>query len=241
MSHFELLRYSIYKHSYKKENMKKITVILLSIISIALAQDNNMSFGFRLNVIETNPIVARSPQIFESSFSYIINEKFALTANFSHLSNTEERNYTDGQSGQYNSIRKKDYSINMLSIGAKFFFKDREESKVNPFIIASIDKYFASITQSNSQNPSEDYSNSNKIFEDQNSPIYIGLGFGTEYFFNSDFSMITTLEDKILSYEFKERSQNWSWPTPPTPTYNETSYKYSRSYFKLTVGFNFYF
>jgi hypothetical protein len=43
--------------------MKKLSVILLTLISITLAQDNNMSFGFRINVSETNPISSREPQI----------------------------------------------------------------------------------------------------------------------------------------------------------------------------------
>jgi hypothetical protein len=159
----------------------------------------------------------------------------AIIGNFSHASSTDERNYINTQSPQYNALLKSDITINMISLGAKLFIKDREESKVNPFIIASLDKYFASASLINSQNPSTDYSQTIKIFEDQNSPLFIGIGIGTEYFFNTDFSLVTSLEDKILSYEYSYRNNFNQY------SYSEETYKISKSYFKLTVGFNFYF
>ncbi len=182
--------------------------------------------------------------MFESQFSYQINEKsrftFDMGYNSTYLKEVEE--VYDSYSGTY--IEREiidDMQIFVFNMGLKYYFSNLIINTASGYIQFGIGKQFASIDDkiqisSSSQNNSLD--ELNEFMEEVNSPFFLNLGLGAEYFFNKSLSLNASFKFVYLTYSGK---LDVGQSDPSSSNDEEYEVDNSETIKRVGLGVNLYF
>ncbi len=147
------------------------------------------------------------------------------------------------KNGNLQSYTKK-YTVNeslfVPSLGARFFFK--KVGKLKMYGDGVFAYFIPSVKITDSENPS-----ANSEFKDQFEKVHIfggQLGFGTEYFFDNNFSVGGEFGLMLLNGGYEEKQDNFVY-NPITGEYVNTdcfyNYKINLTPTFIKISFNFYF
>ncbi|MFC2088358.1 hypothetical protein ACFLSX_02065 [Calditrichota bacterium] len=194
-------------------------------------------------------IIENSESSIEGQFAYAITPKTRIIFDFGYNSvYTTTRLETHWQDFYYSqdegSEQVNDIQTFVFNIGLRHYFAKFIKNKVSAFIQIGIGKQFAFVDNSfkvlypDEQLTTVIEDNRNEFEEDLNSPFFINLGFGTEYFFNESLSIYSSIRfyySKVSgSYTFSETYENWSRA-------EKRKYKYAEIVTRIGIGLNFYF
>jgi hypothetical protein len=160
-------------------------------------------------------LITQHSQLYEGSFSFFINNHFAVKAEIGYTSlNTSEEEIETYRSEQFPEDNDREHykysdinSSYFLNVSLMYYITELRENKTSPFVFIGIGKQFADMRTKyvdyNAQ-PNPDYSsvnNSDKFNEDLNSPWNFSLGFGAEYMINEALSLNAILRVRHVMTE----------------------------------------
>ncbi|MBN2425067.1 MAG: hypothetical protein JXR46_02220 [Calditrichaceae bacterium] len=156
--------------------------------------------------------IERSLPVFEGQFTAKLKRNWLLTLNIGYqYSRVIENDKIVGSTGieTLESIR----SI-FLDLGTRLYLKSFIGNRVRPFLSMSIGKKIAfANAEAKSGGQSAEDKNYENYLEDLNSPFFIGLGFGAEYYFNPSISVTTNLKFYYMTYSAERKIEEPYEPT----------------------------
>jgi hypothetical protein len=180
----------------------------------------------------------------ESQFSYSISKNFLIIGDFGFYSNYALTNINE-YNNSYNLIsdRTEDMQIISFNFGIKHYLYNNLLDNVKPYIIGGAGKQFAFVNNKERYIPYPGYisnykDNSNEFLEEINSPYFLNLGFGTEYFFNKSIAL-----NASIRFYYSTSSSIFEYESTYDTYYTHRTEKVENSEIlkRVGLGVNFYF
>ena len=189
--------------------------------------------------------------LIESQLSYNLHKGLFATLSISYTSASVKSKYVSQRiyTNPVNTNNEGTESENTLKqfsfeFGIKYYFKEFFSNKVSAFVLAGCGKTTAWATDEykilfqDSEPTYTQTSNKEEYLEDLNSPFLLEFGFGTEYFFNDNLSVHSSIRFyySTVSGEYKE-----TYISPSTQITTTREKEESDVSTRVGFGLNFYF
>ncbi|MFA4907697.1 MAG: hypothetical protein WC602_05495 [archaeon] len=190
-----------------------------------------------------------------SNIAWRITKKLSIVGEIWHFSEKEIGRYEDYYNSSYTSeyTSESKYKVTTeLSLwkiigGIEWSLLAPRPKRVSPFLTAGIGKQFAfynykydNLDEEPSSSTTTTKSNFEEFMEDVNSPFFLYVGYGAEYFFNDSFSIFTHIRythQRIRgTYHYKQENTSTEYLLNI-----ENKIDQSNTQQDISIGLNFYF
>jgi hypothetical protein len=207
----------------------------------------NSSFIREVNTIELKNIL-------ESNITYHL-DRLAIGFNFAYRSFTDTRIEAElvnngNPSSDGIKITNENSTYN-LTLFAKYYLKELQINNVRPYFSFGLEKQFTLIDAKTTP-LGPDFGNPNpqptpniedndiEFNEDINSPFFLNLGFGTEYYFNTSLSFFSNIQFKF-SHSSAKYYRRYYDSSSTLINHDEKEQTLTDWYTRVGFGLNFYF